>query len=56
MALLRSFGRLFFFLIATLYDFIRFVRYGGWRLNMKDKRERNYSSVRVYLLFSELHS
>lgn len=48
MNMIRSLARLAFFLLCMLYDFYRFVCYGGWRLNMKDKRERNYSSVRVY--------
>lgn len=48
MAIIRPLGRLVFFLLCILYDFYRFIRYGGWRLNMKDKRERNYSAVRIY--------
>lgn len=48
MGMIRSLGRLFFFMFCMLYDFYRFIRYGGWRLNMKDKSERNFSSVRVY--------
>lgn len=47
-SLLKSCGRLVFCLLCMLYDFYRFTRYGGWRQNMRDKQERNYSSVRVY--------
>lgn len=44
----RPYGRVFKALNGFVYDFKRFVLYGGWRENMYDIEQRGYHLVKVY--------
>ncbi|MEO9494331.1 MAG: nitroreductase family protein [Vibrio splendidus] len=45
---IKPFGRLAKWLLGSCYDFYRFARYGGWKVNLKMKEQRNYYSAKVY--------
>lgn len=45
---IKPFGRLVKWILGSCYDFYRFTRYGGWKVDLKNKEQRNYYSVKVY--------
>lgn len=45
---LRGCYRIYNTLIGFFYDFRRFLFYGGWKENLKDKEMRNYNSMMAY--------
>ncbi|EJL6523238.1 nitroreductase family protein [Vibrio cholerae] len=45
---IKPFGRLINWILGSCYDFYRFAKYGGWKVNLKNKEQRNYYSAKVY--------
>ncbi|ASK56498.1 hypothetical protein CEQ48_17760 [Vibrio tarriae] len=45
---LKPLGRLIKWLCGASYDFLRFIKYGGWRNQLSCEKKRNYYSVKVY--------
>ncbi|EOZ4667529.1 nitroreductase family protein [Proteus mirabilis] len=45
---IKPIGRLAKYISGALYDFIRFFKHGGWKIDLKNKEERNYYVVKVY--------
>ncbi|HCG9712240.1 TPA: nitroreductase family protein [Vibrio parahaemolyticus] len=45
---IRPIGRLVNWTLGCCYDFYRFSKYGGWRIDLKNKEQRNYFSAKVY--------
>lgn len=45
---IRNIYRIFLGLKFFIYDYKRFLQYGGWRGDMIDPEQRNYNSVMVY--------
>ncbi|MEY0973994.1 nitroreductase family protein [Providencia huaxiensis] len=45
---IKPFGRLVKWIFGSFYDFYRFSKYGGWRVDLKNKEQRNYYSAKVY--------
>lgn len=45
---IKPYGRLVNWLLGSLYDFSRFARFGGWKINKNNRDERNYYSAKVY--------
>ncbi|EOA3786124.1 nitroreductase family protein [Vibrio vulnificus] len=45
---IKPLGRLIKWFLGSLYDFSRFIKYGGWRTDLSNKEERNYYSAKVY--------
>ncbi|WP_311747226.1 nitroreductase family protein [Proteus terrae] len=45
---IKPIGRLIKYLSGALYDFNRFFKYGGWKIDLKNKDERNYYVVKIY--------
>lgn len=45
---LKSYGRLINWCRGVVYDFVRFYKYGGWKINLDDKSQRNYYAAKVY--------
>lgn len=45
---IRSIYRIFFGLKYFMYDYIRYLKYSGWKNNLTDSELRNYNSVMIY--------
>ncbi|MGS4880493.1 nitroreductase family protein [Photobacterium damselae] len=45
---IKPFGRIIYWILGALYDFRRFYKYGGWRINLKNKEQRNYFVSKIY--------
>ena len=45
---MRPYGRLVNWFLGACYDFSRFSRFGGWKIDLKSNEQRNYYAVKTY--------